>query len=828
MHSDHISAAPLIAPPSSHWWQLWPLLQLSFWQGLRELLRKPTQSVPFVLSLALMLAMFVTLICISRTLWLQPIAGVKDIAQVQAIGFDMEIGGAKMNFFDVKMFPALQQNLTGAGQFSLLSFSRQPVHLAATQIQPTLIVANHQAADMLGLKLLSGTRPAESTGASQVWISEALWRTFFAASADVQGQSLEMAGQHYSIAGVVEHFAGHSSSALTQPNQIWQFIPDAELANQLTGGQTTILLYRQTSTQPLQQQDLQTWHQAQLDQQALPANHPHRHLSITQQPYLQLILGQSGVLALMLLAVSMLLLAITVLNLANLTAGRFTSRQRDMALQLVAGCSLGRLRVLIFTELLAWTLPAFTLALLAAAWLLRLLPEITGGLFPLVSQMQLTLSDIMALLLVVLLLTTALSLPLLTRHFATNLQSTLAASGKGLPAQRGLARSWLLLQVLLSTTVVLTAACLTLSSYRHIYTELGYQLQPASHLTVNRSIADNEEQVDQAIKEQQDHAYFLRWQSLQQLISAQLPEYQVLLAEGLPIQSTFKMLLLKKQGSDEVGMVLTQQTDAVYHSAFAMPLLHGRYLQPADLAAGGPTPVLINQFYAKQLAGNDWTQAIGLTLLQEEKQFQVVGILQDVKSYMVLPAFYRLPHQDMKPGLVLRHRDGNSALTPEQQQQVAQLLLQAGLTEELQWTSLMDIFQLQSRQSRLNFYLIGLLAATSLLLAVLGVAGIGRLYSHQRRYELAVRLATGASQRQLYLLMLKPLLPLLALAVALALLISHQVLAKLWPYFPQLEQLELPMQLLLALLMWLVAALAGWWPVRQTLRQDPLQTLRSL
>jgi ABC-type antimicrobial peptide transport system permease subunit len=828
MHSDHISAAPLIAPPSSHWWQLWPLLQLSFWQGLRELLRKPTQSVPFVLSLALMLAMFVTLICISRTLWLQPIAGVKDIAQIQAIGFDMDIGGTKMNFFDVKMFPTLQQSLAGAGQFSLLSFNQPAVKLAATQLKPTLIVADHQAADMLGLKLLSGSRPAESTGTSQVWISEALWRSFFAASADVQGQSLEIAGQHFSIAGVVEHFAGHSSSALTQPNQIWQFVPDTALASQLTGNQTTILLYRQTSSQQLQPQDLQAWYQAQLDQQGLHANHPHRQLSITQQPYLQLILGQSGVLALMLLAVSMLLLAITVLNLANLTAGRFTSRQRDMALQLVAGCSLGRLRVLIFTELLAWTLPAFILALLAAAWLLRLLPEITGGLFPLVSQMQLSLNDILLLLLVVLLLTTALSLPLLTRHFASNLQTTLAASGKGLPAQRGLARSWLLLQVLLSTTVVLTAACLTLSSYRHIFTELGYRLQPASHLTVQRASTDNQDQVDPASKAQQDNANFLRWQSLQQLISAQLPEYQVLLAEGLPIQSRFNMLMLKKQGSDQVGMVLTQQTDADYQSAFEMPLLHGRYLQPADLASGGPTPVLINQFYAKQLAGNDWTQAVGMTLLQEEKQFQVVGIVQDVKSYLVLPAFYRLPQQDMKAGLVLRHRDGDSVLTPQQQQQVKQLLQQAGLTEELEWTSLMDIFQLHSRQARLNFYLIALLAATSLLLAVLGVAGIGRLYSHQRRYELAVRLATGASQRQLYLLMLKPLLPLLALAVALALLISHQVLAKLWPYFPQLKQLELPMQLLLALLMWLVAALAGWWPVRQTLRQDPLQTLRSL
>jgi ABC-type antimicrobial peptide transport system permease subunit len=825
MHSDHISAAPLLATPSSRWWQLWPLLQQSFWQGLRELLRKPTQSVPFVLSLALMLAMFVTLICISRTLWLQPIAGVKDITQVRHLEFKIDMGAVKFDFFDVKMFASLQQKLA-AGQFSLLSFQQDKLELTNQQINIAHIMTNTTAAEMLGLRLLAGTNPTQSSGPMQVWISEALWREHFANSNTVLGQTVKLAGKMLTIAGVVEHFAGHHQSDYIQPYQIWQFLSPTDLTEMKAKMQSKVLLYRQFENHDFKEADIRSWFQEHMKQHGDTNAGMTKQIQITQQPYQQLILGQSALLSLALLAVGALLLAVTILNLANLTAGRFTGRQRDMALQMVAGCQLNRLRWLIFAELSAWTLPAFLLSLLTAAWMLRLLPDFTGDLFPMVNQMQLTLLDACTLLVIVLFLTVFLMLPLVPRQLTTHLQGYLAGSGKGVAAQRSLASGWLILQVLLSTSIVLTAGSLTLSSYHYIYQDLGYQRIAAQQIKpMNTTVLD--ESMAPATTEQ-EQAEFLRWQDFKKLLQQQFADFTVFQADNLPINKAFIMRPLNKQDSEDSVMVMSHQIDQGYIEAFQMPILHGRSFQPQDIQQTQPKPILINQRYASQLVGTNLQQAIDLTLNSEKKQFKVIGILQNTKSMIELPAIYQLPTTSVPPGLVLIKSKGTEAITAEEQQKVGQLLQQAGLSEPLSWTSLSDLFNTHSRQSRLNFYLIGLLAATSLLLAVLGVAGIGRLYSHQRRYELAVRLATGASQRQLYLLMLKPLLPLLALAVALALLISHLLLAKLWHYFPQLEQLELPMQLLLALLMWLVAALAGWWPVRQTLRQDPLQTLRSL
>jgi hypothetical protein len=811
-----------------HWWQLTPLLIHAFRQGGLELLRKPAQSLPFVLSLALMLAMFACLIVINRTLWLQPIAGVDHIEQLQQIEFNINAGGKQLNFFDAKQFPSLQQKLVGTGQFSLLSFLQQQVTLPTQTLKTAQIIADQHAANNLGLKTLYGADPAQSSSASQVWISEAMWRDFYASKTQIQGETIDINGRSYPIAGVVEYFAGHSASVYTQPYQIWQFVPAAEISTALTGQSTTLVLHRQTSAQPLTLENLRTWHQAELDLQGLMPTHPLRNIVIEKNFYHQMILGQSGILALMLLGVSLLLIAVTALNLANLTAGRFTLRQREMALQMVAGASARRLRILIFIELLAWTLPAFGLGLLCAAWLLRLLPEFTGQLFPLMSQMQFTLLDVLMLYMAVVMLTLVISLPLLPHRMVHHLQSMLAGSGKGQRSQRGLSKRWLIVQVLLSTSIVLTAGSLTLSSYRHIYTDLGFQLQHAYQIAVQKPFTELAEGKDQQLLDQQAKTEFLRWQSFQTLLSQQLPHYQILLAVDLPVQMQFAMMHLKTAENTAPTMVLNHHADAAYHAAFGMPLLHGRYLQPDDASSGGPIRVMINQSYAQQLAGTHWQNAVGMTLHQEKQEYIVVGVLQDVKSFLALPSLYQLPHFNMKPALVLRPHNHSADMTTQEKTLVKQLLQQAGLSEELKWTSLMDNFNHQTRQSRLNMYLIGLLTTTSMVLAVLGVAGIARLYSHQRRYELAVRLATGASKQQLYQFMLTPLLPLLAVAILLALAFSHQLLNQLWLHFTQLQQLDLHWQLTLALIMWLVALLAGWWPVRQTLRQDPLQTLRSL
>ncbi|RVU35443.1 ABC transporter permease [Rheinheimera riviphila] len=821
------------------WWRCYPLYWQSFAQGSRDLLRLPAQSLPFVLSLALMLALFLTIASLSRSLLVQPIPGIDKIGQIQLLEAKVDIGPAVMNIMSKEMLPGIQQALAGPGEFSFLGFGTGKLKLAQ-QHDVITIEANAGAVANLGVPLILGQPPIEANNRHEVWLSEALWQQLFAGDPNIIGQTLQLDEETLTIRGVLAHFVGHRQAKNNQPLQLWRFYQLKDLGPlkmKLTSSSNNLLLYRHPDARPLDTAAVGEWLTNSKDTTAFKAMFSGMNMTpaISQQPYLTWIQGESATLALVLLAVAIVLLVITVLNLTNLCAGRFTSRQRDMALQLVAGCTIGRLRGLLYLEILAWTLPALCLSVLLALWLQRLLPALTGNLFPIVHHLQVSGVDLIVLVVVVGILTSALSWPLVPKSLQHQLQPVLAGSGKGMQQHKGLSKTVLFSQLGLSAVLVLTAASLTLSGYQSIYTKLGYRLSNAEYFNLEQSLdlddvvaASKAAELNPKKAAAEEKMRHQAWLELQQRLQKKLPQHQVLLSTGLPIHSRFfaENLVIPPQNNER--MVLTSASEPSFHQAFGMTLLHGRWLTPADAeAANNLQPILINEQLAKQIAGDDLAAAIGQSLTKEDVSFQIVGVLQDVKQYSNTANMYKVLRSAEAFG------DIGIAIVSAADLSVDRAVVEQTIQElpnfgAISWFNLKEEWAGYTKQSRLNFYLISLLTATSLLLAILGIAGIGRLHSHQRRFELAVRLATGARLKQLYWLVLAPLLPLLAAAVLLSVWASNQVLLRLSVWWPQLETLPLSWQAGLVVSLWTIAALACWWPVRQALRADPLQSLRSL
>ncbi|MFN6970527.1 MAG: ABC transporter permease [Rheinheimera sp.] len=821
------------------WWRCYPLYWQSFAQGSRDLLRMPAQSLPFVLSLALMLALFLTIASLSRSLLVQPVPGIDKIEQIQLIQTKIDIGPAVMNMMNKEMLSGLQQALAGPGEFSFLGFGTGKLKLAQ-QHEVITVEANAGAVANLGVPLILGQPPAAANNKNEVWLSEALWQQLFASDPNIIGQTLQLDEETLTIRGVLAHFVGHQQARNNQPLQLWRFYQLKDLGPlkiKLTSSSNHLLLYRHPESRTLDTAAVGEWLTHSKDTAAFQAMFSGMNITpaISQQPYLTWIQGESATLALVLLAVALVLLVITVLNLTNLCAGRFTSRQRDMALQLVAGCPIGRLRGLLYLELLAWTFPALLLSVLLALWMLRVMPTLTGNLFPIIHHLQVSGADLIVLVVVVGILTSALSWPLVPKSLQHQLQPVLAGSGKGMQQHKGLSKTVLFSQLGLSAVLVLTAASLTLSGYLTIYTNQGYRLSNAEYFNLEQSLdldkvvaANEAAELDPKKAAAEEKMRHQAWLELQQRLRKKLPQHQVLLSTGMPIHSRFLAETVAIPPQNNERMVVTTASDPAFHQAFGMTLLHGRWLTPADAeAAKNLRPILINQQLAKQIAGDDLAAAIGQSLTKGEVSFQIVGILQDVKQYMNSPNMY----QALQPteafaeiGIAIV----SAADIPVDRTLVEQTLQELPHFGGISWFNLKEEWAGYTKQPRLNFYLISLLTATSLLLAILGIAGIGRLHSHQRRFELAVRLATGARLKQLYWLVLAPLLPLLAAAVLLSVLASNQVLLRLSVWWPQLEALPLSWQAGLTVGLWTIAALACWWPVRQALQADPLQSLRSL
>jgi ABC-type antimicrobial peptide transport system permease subunit len=129
----------------------------------------------------------------------------------------------------------------------------------------------------------------------------------------------------------------------------------------------------------------------------------------------------------------------------------------------------------------------------------------------------------------------------------------------------------------------------------------------------------------------------------------------------------------------------------------------------------------------------------------------------------------------------------------------------------------------QSLYSRL----VGFFAAVALLLSGLGLHGVVAHAMATRRRELGIRLALGALQRQLVLLVFRqgalPLVIGAAIGLAGAIAVGRLIASLLYHVSPyDVTTLSLSIGVLLA-----IGLLALWLPARRATRIDPMIALRA-
>jgi ABC-type antimicrobial peptide transport system permease subunit len=119
------------------------------------------------------------------------------------------------------------------------------------------------------------------------------------------------------------------------------------------------------------------------------------------------------------------------------------------------------------------------------------------------------------------------------------------------------------------------------------------------------------------------------------------------------------------------------------------------------------------------------------------------------------------------------------------------------------------------------------MTALTLFLAAIGVAGLTQMTTNHRKYELAVRMATGAKQMALVNFILKDALWMLIIGLGLgftAAVIGYQQLAQHLDILPSFNWLA--MSLLDAGLV-MIVMLSVIFPAWRVISADPMQALRA-
>ncbi len=288
--------------------------------------------------------------------------------------------------------------------------------------------------------------------------------------------------------------------------------------------------------------------------------------------------------------------------------------------------------------------------------------------------------------------------------------------------------------------------------------------------------------------------------------------------------------------------VIEETVGANYFSTLSEPMLAGREFEERDQRSQSDgskdfsSPAVLNESAEHRLFGNE--NAIGKRVRDQKRSYEVVGVVRDLKtgigisqSVIYLPLtprdFARPPAGGIT--IMVRSDAGPDALS--------------GIRNEIAFIDPnLNIFNVQtlreyldrSRSStRFAVQTYGGIGVFGLVLAAIGLAGITAYSVAQRRKEIAIRMALGASRSQVLRLVLREGTALVGVGTVLGFLgaISLvKILSSLTSIFVDAFRIGTNDPRLLVgapVLLAAVAMLACYIPARRSAQIDPLKALRE-
>jgi len=118
-------------------------------------------------------------------------------------------------------------------------------------------------------------------------------------------------------------------------------------------------------------------------------------------------------------------------------------------------------------------------------------------------------------------------------------------------------------------------------------------------------------------------------------------------------------------------------------------------------------------------------------------------------------------------------------------------------------------------------------AGSAVLLAAIGTYGVVSFSTAQRMYEMGVRIALGATRKDLFGMVLKASLRLVLIGLAIGVVLSFVATRTLASFLYGVSTRDPLIFLSVALLLIGVAVLAGFMPARRAAQVDPTTALRA-
>lgn len=810
--------------------------------ALRLLARSPIFSVTAVLSLAAGIAGTTTIFSLADAVLLRPRTGVANPSTLVDIG--RSTNGQGFDNFGYPLFAAMRDNTQ--------LFER----MAANQFGPQVMsLGDARASERTFASMVSGnyfevvgTRPAvgrfflpeeDSTPDTHpvVVLSHEFWTRRFGANRDLIGQTIRLNNRPYTVVGVAEqgftgtsllgsdfwvpmamdkHVRAGDRSMLDMHGTVW-----LTATGRLKPGVT--IEQARDELHAIMQNYLKSRGDDRAERWGVSVARSARVPGSNASPLVAFI-GMLG-------ALTSLVLLIACTNVAGMLMSRGLDRRREFATRLAVGASRGRLIGQLLVEGLALAMIAGAVSVPLTYLLVGFLSGYQPSLpFPIALELRVdprvqAVAGLLAGL-------AAMAFALLPALQTTRVDVAPALRGANASADRK--RAWLR-QALVSAQVavallLLVAAGLFLRSLQEAATvDIGFNTAGVDTLQIDTRIAGHATDAEglQVVEALMD-----RFRGLPGVTSVGASRMVPLQGGGLGLGELRSPGYVGRDGSDSVDADWdVVSTD--YFATLQLSIVQGRAFGAQD-RTGAQSVAIVNQTMAERL----WPgrNPIGQTLFQggapgsgADRPLQIVGVARDSKYRTVADGprnfiYVPIAQQFMSEVTFYVRRDPSQSRINDLRRAIVAFdpMLPVIHTDTLERaTAIMLLPQ------RIAAWIAASVGSLGLFLAALGLYGLIAFSVSQRKREIAIRIAVGASARSVVWLVLRQATVLSLVGACVGLALAAGLSQLIGSFLVGLRPID-PLAFGLAtVLLTSVMFVAAWTPARRAARMDPVSSLRA-